>query len=1033
MKTRKIFGVPNASSTCYFLIKRVLESGKNLLFLTSLEKFDYLDYENIFSALLDFFSRKDIKCLFWCDDAELRVKTLDFLSSKRKGKYVVFSTPEYIRQKTITPAEFSRLQLKLACNLQVARMELVSKLDKLGFSRTPFVENKGEFAARGAVVDIYPLTAEKPYRLFFSGDEIYSIRNFEIETQHTFDFFTEIRVPAASISGEKNFFENVLPEECEIVSDVPQDLLAPDLRERVSAEVSLLADGEGESFSAVRNINFNSDMNIVEKEIKRLFSRKFRIYVYCINHGEKERISELFADHGISEMVSFMIGNVYEGFTCLAEKFSIISASEIFRRHYRINRISARRKEKFFKWSDLKSGDFVVHEDYGIGKYHGIIKENAFGEETEFLSIEYLRGDKLLVPLWEFAKVQKFVGSEGKSPRLSSMDGKRWREAKEKVRKEARELAREIIRLEAKRKTSQAKIMLCGGQMEDEFSSSFPFEETDDQRAAISAVLSDMESAKPMNRIIIGDVGFGKTEVAMRAATRCVLNFKQVALLCPTTILCQQHWRNFTERFKGFPVNISKLTRFESPSAQKKIIEELSLGVCDIIIGTHRLLQNDVSFKDLGLLIIDEEHRFGVKDKEKLKKISENLHLLVLSATPIPRTLYQSLSEIKDMSVIESPPEGRLPIDTNILPYSKESVVSAIDFELSRGGQIYYVYNEVRTIETKRLEIKELKPDLRICVVHGQMKSSLVEKNMLDFLNKKYDILLASTIIESGIDISNVNTLIVEGAHKFGLAQLYQLRGRIGRGKRKAYCYLFYPPHLAKRAPRQAGRGKETALSETAAKRLAALEEFTELGSGFRLAMRDLEIRGSGELLGNRQHGFINSIGLEMYIKILNAEVDRIKGRGKSEREKEISVDLRIPAFIPDGYVNDDMERLNFYKKILNAPAEKIDKIKAEIEDLAGKAPLEVENLVGITKLRKTIASFGVRSVVQKSGGLEIFFSGGAKINAAVVRKWQKFFGDRLSFIPSKFGDGVKINPAENPLKDIRDALNVLSGPASAL
>ncbi|MCK5106897.1 MAG: DEAD/DEAH box helicase, partial [Elusimicrobiales bacterium] len=480
--------------------------------------------------------------------------------------------------------------------------------------------------------------------------------------------------------------------------------------------------------------------------------------------------------------------------------------------------------------------------------------------------------------------------------------------------------------------------------------------------------------------------------------------------------------------------NMAIISRFESKAKQKKVIEDLASGVCDIVIGTHRLLQKDIFFKNLGVLIIDEEHRFGVKDKDKLKAMAQGVHLLMLSATPIPRTLYQSLSSLKSMSVIETPPVGRLPIATNVEPFNDKTAIEAISFELARGGQVYYVHNRVQTINAKVNFLKKLMPDLRIAVVHGQMKGELIEKHMLDFLNKKYDILLASTIIESGLDIGNVNTLIVEDAHKLGLAQLYQLRGRIGRESQKAYCYLFYPGWMKKQAIgiRQQETGGEyfedesettESISEIAMKRLSALEEFTELGSGFRLAMRDLEIRGSGDLLGSKQHGFINSIGLDLYIKLLNGEVDKLKGKVIKAEAEEIDIDLKVPAFIPADYINDDMERLNFYKKLLNAKLEDINGILKELEDLSGAAPTPLKNFTEILKLRKSLAKHAVRSVNQKENSIEIFFKSKSPIDMAVLNKWGEIFKEDIIFVPSKFGDGIKINSVDKPIKTIKEVI----------
>jgi len=519
-----------------------------------------------------------------------------------------------------------------------------------------------------------------------------------------------------------------------------------------------------------------------------------------------------------------------------------------------------------------------------------------------------------------------------------------------------------------------------------------------------------------------------------RAAMRAVANGRQAAVLVPTTILADQHSRNFIKRFAGFPVNIKAISRFVPKAEQKKILQDLARGKIDIIVGTHRLLQPDVAFAGLGVMIADEEHRFGVKDKDKIKAAAKGVHCLLMSATPIPRTLYQSLSSLKSMSVIESAPVGRQAISTFVRPFAEKGAAEAITYELARGGQVYYVHNRVETIDSRRAYLQRLMPELRVAVIHGQMKAEAVETHMWDFLNRKYDVLMATTIIESGLDIPTVNTLIVENAHEMGLAQLYQLRGRIGREKQKAYCYLYFPSWMKKGAEKLRKKAaliseddaEKKEISEDAVKRLSALEEFTELGSGFRLAMRDLEIRGAGELLGVRQHGFISSIGLEMYIKLLNGEIDRIKGRADARELPEPKIDILVPAFIPEDYVGDDMERLNFYKKLLNAKETELADVLKGFEDISGPAPQPLKNLIEIIRLKKILAKRAVRSVTQKEGELEIFFLPGAKVEAGAIAGWRKAFGARLSFLPSRAGDGIRISAVVDPLPEIAAAAAAL-------
>jgi len=605
------------------------------------------------------------------------------------------------------------------------------------------------------------------------------------------------------------------------------------------------------------------------------------------------------------------------------------------------------------------------------------------------------------------------------------MDTKRWSEVKHRVRKGVEDVARQILKTEAERALAKGFAFSEESHIEREFADSFPFEETPDQKNAIDNILRDMSMYKPMDRILVGDVGFGKTEVVMRAAFKCVAGGRQASVLVPTTILADQHYRTFKERFAGFPVNIAMLCRFQTRAEQKKVLLDLAAGAIDIIIGTHRLLQKDIRFKELGLMAVDEEHRFGVKDKEKLKVLAKGVHTLMLSATPIPRTLYQTLSSLRDMSVIESPPTGRLPISTVTAPWKKETVISAIRAELSRAGQVYYVHNRVETLPSRINLLKSLVPEARFCMAHGQMDSAILEETMWDFAGGKYDVLAASSIIESGLDIPSANTLIVDGAHEFGLAQLYQLRGRIGREKQKAFCYLLYPEWLKMEKPSDSPSERKDTLSEDARKRLSALQEFTELGSGFRLAMRDLEIRGAGELLGTKQHGFLNEVGLGLYCELLTQEINRLKKAGTQETPEETAVDLKISAYIPDDYLPDDLERLNFYKRFLNAEADKLKYLLEELEELCGKAPEPVRNMADLMILRKKAARIGVRLIRQTETGIDIFFSSGVRVPADSIIKWQSRYGEGITFMPSKMGDGIRLSGHhEKPLETVREAIS---------
>ena len=1090
MAVKVITGAPNLSARAMCLFK-ALEEKKGDILLVVKEEEAFADFANAFSSLNGLRPAPlDFEPLFWGSDGASRAQAIKSLYTRpallapeqtismpgvnpgtklphqKSGvrPLILLTTPEGLAEKIIGRGAYEELVFKFSPGGIYPRAELSGKFQKAGYTRVAFVESRGEYSVRGSVVDFFPPDCEKPIRLFFS-DALESIRFFEIDTQSTSGFLERAAVTPNTtvVSGQwsahsplggswtlgclagqgwRAFLDQGL--------ELPEDLSV--CADETFSFSALSSGAPGISFGAVSNMSFNSDLALVEKEIRRLKKEKYAVTLFCINRGEVERLSDIFEEKGLADLVNFRTGYIQEGFLYPPGRAAVFTSSEIFQRRYRIDLKGPKPKGKSFKWADLKTGDFVVHEDYGVGRYLGIKKayyrnSNENIEDADCLLMEYARGDKLMVPLHEFNRVQKFISSEGKVPKLSHMDTKTWHELKNRVRAEVQTLARDILKAEAERLATKTIALPEAGRLENEFSASFPFEETPDQMAAIRDVLTDLESASPMNRLVVGDVGFGKTEVAMRAAMRAVFNGRQAVVLAPTTILADQHFRNFLNRFKEFPVKIGVISRFETRSDQKKILVELARGRLDIVIGTHRLLQKDVKFRNLGLLIIDEEHRFGVKDKEKLKAMALGVHLLMLSATPIPRTLYQSLSTLKTMSVIESPPVGRLPIFTQVRPFDETALVNAVNFELARGGQVYYVHNRVQTIDSRRAYLEKIMPYLRVAVVHGQMKGEQIEKYMWDFLRKKYDVLMASTILESGLDIPSVNTMIVENAHELGLAQLYQLRGRIGREKQKAYCYLFYPGWMRPKVKglrlkaegvndnmRDAfgtpavddGPREEKNISELAMKRLSALEEFTELGSGFRLAMRDMELRGAGELLGVRQHGFINSIGLEMYIKLLNGEINRIKGRGQAVELPDVKIDLELPAFIPEDYIGDDMERLNFYKKLLNADLEKVDKVMEGLEDLSGPAPEPLRNLAAIIKLKKVLALHSIRSVVQKEGTLEIFFQPKAPIGMPAIKKWQELFGSSLIFLPSRFGDGIRIKTSAPAFETIRKAMQAL-------
>ena len=678
-------------------------------------------------------------------------------------------------------------------------------------------------------------------------------------------------------------------------------------------------------------------------------------------------------------------GKIKKGYEYPMLKFVVISESDIFggeKKKKKRKRIYE--GEKIASFTDLNIGDYVVHESHGLGIYRGIEKIEVDRTEKDYIKIEYAGGGNLYILATQLEQIQKYAGAGAKKPKLNKLGGQEWNKTKSRVRGAVKEIAEDLVKLYAVRQNEQGFAFGPDTVWQKEFEEMFPFEETEDQDLAIAATKADMESTKIMDRLICGDVGYGKTEIAIRAAFKAVQDGKQVAFLVPTTILAQQHYNNFVQRMKDFPVNIDLLCRFRSSAEQKKTIEKLKKGQVDIIIGTHRLLSKDVVYKDLGLLIIDEEQRFGVAHKEKIKQLKTNIDVLTLTATPIPRTLHMSLIGIRDMSVLEEPPMDRVPIQTYVMEYNEELVREAISRELARGGQAYFVYNRVREIADVATKIAELVPEANVAYAHGQMKETELENIMYRFINGEIDVLVSTTIIETGLDISNVNTMIIQDADNMGLSQLYQLRGRVGRSNRTAYAFLMYK--------------RDKMLKEVAEKRLAAIKEYTELGSGFKIAMRDLEIRGAGSLLGERQHGHMEAVGYDLYCKMLNEAVKEAKGIAVEE-SFDTSIDIVIDAYIPMGYIPNELQKLDIYKRIADIETqEETEEMTEELIDRFGDPPKSVENLLYIAKIKSMAHRLYFTEVAQKGESVRFTLYEKARIDVAKIPELVAAYGQKVTF-----------------------------------
>lgn len=904
------------------------------------------DIDNIFQDLKTFLSGTDVSVLKYpYDDEQEQIITLSKIIGGKKK--IIAANKESVNISVVSVVSLMSSSIDFKSDGVYGHDDVISGLSKIGYTRETFVEEKGQFAIRGEIIDIWPGDGLQPVRLSFDFNTLETIKTFDPVTQRSDKYLNAVKIlPCANFETNTCLIEQ-LPKNSTVYLDYKpdDDSLYKDFDLIINSPLDKKAvhyDYQG--FQGVQgNINYFIDL------LKEFQKAEIEIKIYCSNMGEKQRIIDIFYESGwqYEDMPETILMPLWQGFY-LKNKLAAVSTKEILYKRKQINfpKIkSGRRLEGIW---EISSGDYVVHEKYGIGKYKGLKKIVQEGKTAEYLCIEYKKGDKLYVPPDDFKVVEKYIGVEGVRPKLYSMDTFSWERIKSKARQEASEFAKELLNLYAQRCKVQRIPYPAASVFEKELSDSFIYEETEDQLKAIEDINSDFSKPYPMERLICGDVGFGKTEVALRAAFKAVCQSKQVAVLVPTTVLAEQHYNTFVNRLSAFPVRIEALSRFQKPSQQKNITKEIKKGNVDIVIGTHRLLQKDIEFSDLGLLIIDEEHRFGVKQKEKIKMLKKNIDMIMLSATPIPRTLSGALYGLRDLSLIETQPVGRLPIETTLSHFDKKLIKNVIEAELSRNGQVFYVYNRVETILNKAQEIKKLIPDINLAVIHGQLKPLEIEKVMWRFLNKEIDVLLATTIIESGIDIPTVNTMIIEDAQNFGLSQLHQLRGRIGRDKQKAYCYLFY---------------NEKNLSDEAVKRLEAMKEFSDLGSGYRLALKDLEIRGAGGILSSKQHGFVRDVGYEMFSRLLEEEGKKVKGINTPEEERQTAaeIDLQVEAFIPNDYIEDEDIRILFYRKISNITAEEeILNIENELKDRFGKLPEVARNLFEVSKIKIKAAKLNI-------------------------------------------------------------------------
>lgn len=1072
------------------LLKYIFKlSGKKVLFITSTEQFA-LKYSSDLERLFELNS----ETLPYQNTSPYEVVTGNLYDYARQVNTllnlpdIVIAPAKVLLEKFPSNTFFENNSFKLKVGESIDQKNLLSRLIKLGYKRSTMVSDIGEFSIRGDIADIYSLE-ENPVRVEFWGDEIIDIRFFNNETQKSIEKIKEITIEPLykfilpdstpedfpkelqeqldnegyfeGVNVYQSYFNNDLVSVLDYFKDY---IIVFDEYAEVSAKYQQIDDNFVNNYNEglkTQNIhplkeinhftlaetlnrtagmqkiyfnNFLSDENneVIDIDARNVqvfdadmdeaakFLKEHKGYQITIATDYQERVKEVLSDYDIFD-INFIKNITSQGTEIQDGKILLLTDRELFnkrqkevpsnrKRHYK------EKAEYIESINDIKEGEYVVHSIHGVGVYKGLTKQEFDGQLKDYLTIEYANKDKLHIPAEQINMLCRYRGSGQVKPKLSRMGGSDWENTKTRVKKEVETIAYDLLRLYARRKMKTGIEFAPDSPLQLEMEDTFEYIETPDQLKSINQIKADMESPNPMDRLVCGDVGFGKTEVAMRAMFKAVTSLKQVAVIVPTTVLALQHYQTVSERFKPFGIDVELLCRFRSAKEKKETLKNLATGKCDVVIATHSLLQDNVIFKDLGLLVIDEEHRFGVRHKEKLKEFRENIDIISMSATPIPRTLYMSLSGIKDISVINTPPQNRLPIKTFVGEYNEQTVKNAIVNELDRDGQVFYLYNRVETIEEFKLELQKLVPNARIAVGHGQLSEKHLEDVIIGFDNHDYDILLCTTIIENGLDIPNANTMIIHEADKLGLAQLYQLRGRVGRSEKQAYCYCFYK--------------KNKELSQEATERLKAIREFTTLGSGYRIAMRDVEIRGVGNILGTKQHGHMINVGFDTYCQLLEETVNELKGE-KVKANKPTIVDINITAYIPDEWVGSGEQKMIEYKRLSDVKNEtELDYIISEWKDRFSRIPEEVENLIKLIKIRLLATDCGI-TIIREAGNDIRVYSPFTPYEWNIIKQGlDKTILRRVKFTvaPKTCEDGKSILLVNNQNLTFEEMFNILSG-----
>ncbi len=987
----------------------------------------------------------------------LRTEVINKINSGNAPKVIVAFVGA-LSEKVLKKEDFKAISHHIKVGDQLDFDFVDELLNHYQFNQTDFVSEPGEFSVRGGIVDVFSFSNEKPYRITFFGNEVESIKTFDIESQLSVDKITEFQLVSNmnfSVSGSKVSFLDILPDDSFMVSknlfvsnrrirDFYEkslekfETLSKDIKHRTPEELFIsepefqnrlikfkTIDFSSQAFelpklktlelNQTQQPSFHKNFEMLIQDLEEKQSQGFDTWISFSSEKQKERLESIFEELEHEIPFKSFKSELHEGFVDSENKILVYTDHQIFDRYQRYKSKDTFAKSEQLTLKDLMSlkvGDYIAHIDHGIGKFMGLVKVNNDGKIQECFKLSYKNGDLLYVSIHSLHKISKYNGPDGKEIVLSKLGSPAWKSLKQKTKARVKQIAFDLIKLYAQRKTAKGFQYSPDSYLQNELEASFLYEDTPDQEKATLDVKKDMEAEGVMDRLICGDVGFGKTEVAIRAAFKAATDSKQVAILVPTTILAFQHYRSFKERLKDFPVNISYLNRFRTAKQKSETLAGLKDGKIDIVIGTHQLVSDKVKFKNLGLLIIDEEHKFGVSVKDKLKTMKTNVDTLTLTATPIPRTLQFSLMAARDLSVIKTPPPNRQPVDTSIVGFNEEILRDAISYELQRDGQVYFINNRIENLKDIAGLIQRLVPDARVITGHGQMDGKQMEQNILDFMKGKYDVLVATTIVESGVDVPNANTIFINDAHRFGMADLHQMRGRVGRSNRKAFCYLITPPF--------------DMMTSDARKRLEAIEQFSDLGSGFQIAMKDLEIRGAGDLLGGEQSGFINEMGFETYQKMMQEALEELKDDENFENlfeneedrnkliksTKEVNIDTDLELMLPDDYVSSTEERLSLYQKLAEIQnAKELQAFENELKDRFGELPNEAINLLKSVELKWLAAEIGFDKLVVKNKVFLGYFPANPQDKFYQSEKFKKI----ISYLTQ--------NPAEATLKEKNNQL----------